>query len=194
MNIFFLSGLVPNSDLPGMSQFETEKTLEKIRKSEVSYINGLTSGYQGEGAKTVLPAKAAAKLSCRLVPNQDPDKVEAGLRAFLEERLPAGLEMEIRSHHGAPGVVVPLESPFVTAASEAIANGFGVKPVFIREGGSIPVVSTFSEKLGIDTLLLGWGLDDDNTHSPNEKFNIEDFHRGIKASAHLWNEISKIQK
>ena len=87
-----------------------------------------------------------------------------------------------------------LDSPFVAAASRAIEKSFGKKPVFMREGGSIPVVRTFHETLGVDTLLLGWGLDDDNTHSPNEKFSLADFHRGIKASAYLWNELSSLAK
>jgi succinyl-diaminopimelate desuccinylase len=95
--------------------------------------------------------------------------------------------------HSATGVLVPLDSPFIEAATKAVESGFGKPPVFIREGGSIPVVTEFHEKLGIDTLLLGWGQDDDNTHSPNEKFSLKDFHRGIKASAHLWEELSKIK-
>lgn len=87
-------------------------------------------------------------------------------------------------------MVVPLESEFMAAAARAIEHGFGQAPVYIREGGSIPVVSTFRNLLGVDTLLLGWGRDDDNTHSPNEKFNLEDFHRGIKSSARLWQELA----
>ena len=155
-------------------------------------LNGIWGGYQGEGAKTVLPARAGAKFSCRRVPNQDPDKVRDSVQKMLEELLPPGLKMEVIHHHGAPGVVVSLDSPYMTAAAEAIGKGFGTKPVFIREGGSIPVVTAFRELLGIDTLLLGWGLDDDNTHSPNEKFSLDDYYRGTKASAHLWQEISKI--
>jgi acetylornithine deacetylase/succinyl-diaminopimelate desuccinylase-like protein len=154
-------------------------------------INGLTSGYQGEGAKTVLPARASAKFSFRLVPNQEPKKITASLRDFLEERLPPGIDMELIDHHGAPGVVVPLDSPYVRAAASAIESGFGRAPVYIREGGSIPIVTTFTNELKADALLLGWGQNDDNTHSPNEKFSLADFHRGIKASAHLWNEIAK---
>jgi succinyl-diaminopimelate desuccinylase len=155
-------------------------------------INGLTSGYQGEGAKTVLPAKASAKFSFRLVPNQDPHKIAALLRTFLEERLPPGIEMELIDHHGAPGVVVPLDSPYIAAAAKAIERGFGRAPVFIREGGSIPIVNTFSRELGADALLLGWGQNDDNTHSPNEKFSLDDYHRGTLASAHLWEELAKV--
>ncbi len=169
-------------------------TLERRWARPTCDVNGLTSGYQGEGAKTVLPARASAKFSFRLVPNQQPDKVAKALEPMLRKLLPPGLKMELISFHGAPGVVVPLESPYMAAASKAIEAGFGRAPVFIREGGSIPVVSTFHEKLGVDTLLLGWGQNDDNTHSPNEKFCLADFHRGIKASAHLWQEISTLKK
>ena len=102
--------------------------------------------------------------------------------------------MEIVEFGGAPGVVVPLESPYVAAAAKAIEHGFGKAPVFIREGGSIPIVGDFRKELGVDTLLLGWGLDDDNTHSPNEKFCLADFHRGIKASAALWGELAAIKE
>ena len=155
-------------------------------------VNGLWSGYQGEGEKTVLPASAGAKFSFRLVPNQCPQQVSDSLDAFLQGMIPPGIEMELIRSHGAPGVVVPLDSPYMRAAAQAIEQGFGVAPVFIREGGSIPVVNTFGELLGVDTLLLGWGLDDDNTHSPNEKFHLADFHRGIKASAYLWRELSRV--
>ena len=155
-------------------------------------INGLTSGYQGEGAKTVLPAKASAKFSFRLVPNQNPVKIAKSLRKFLEDRLPPGIQMELVDHHGAPGVVVSLESPYMTAAAAAIESAFGTAPVFIREGGSIPIVNTFAEELGADVLLLGWGQNDDNTHSPNEKRSLDDYHRGTLASAQLWGEIAKL--
>lgn len=155
-------------------------------------INGLTSGYQGEGAKTVLPARASAKFSFRLVPNQDPAKVTKFLKQFLADRLPPGIRMELIDFHGAPGVVVPLESPYIAAAAAAIEAGFGRAPVYIREGGSIPIVGTFARELDADVLLLGWGQNDDNTHSPNEKFNLADYQRGIKSSAHLWSELAKL--
>jgi acetylornithine deacetylase/succinyl-diaminopimelate desuccinylase-like protein len=140
----------------------------------------------------VLPARASAKFSFRLVPNQEPKKITASLRDFLEERLPPGIDMELIDHHGAPGVVVPLDSPYVRAAASAIESGFGRAPVYIREGGSIPIVTTFTNELKADALLLGWGQNDDNTHSPNEKFCLDDFHRGTLASAHLWEELAKI--
>ena len=100
---------------------------------------------------------------------------------------------EIINHHGAPGVLVSTDTPGVHAAARAVLIGFGTKPVFVREGGTIPVVGLIKEKLGVDTLLLGWGQNDDNLHGPNEKFSIADFHRGIKASAHLLAELSKEQ-
>jgi acetylornithine deacetylase/succinyl-diaminopimelate desuccinylase-like protein len=177
----------------GLRGEEGFTTLERRWARPTFDINGLWSGYQGEGAKTVLPARAGAKFSFRLVPNQDPKKLSAALEKKLRELCPPGIQLELIDFHGAPGVVVPLESPFVTAATKAIEVGFGRKPVFMREGGSIPVVATFHDQLGVDTLLLGWGLDDDNTHSPNEKFSLADFQRGIKASAHLWRHLGELK-
>src|SRR5690606_4375398 len=132
------------------------------------------------------------KFSFRLVPKQDPKKIAESLKTFLQSRCPPGIQMELICFHGGQGVVVPLDSPYMAAAAKAIEAGFGRAPVYIREGGSIPVVSTFHDKLGVDTLLLGWGQNDDNTHSPNEKFCIADYHRGIKASAYLWQELSTV--
>ena len=167
-------------------------TLERRWARPTYDINGIWGGYQGEGEKTILPAKGGAKFSFRLVPNQDPDKITESLREFLMSQSPPGIKLDLNSTHGAPGVVVSLDSPYMTAAARAIEQGFGQSPVFIREGGSIPIVTTFFESLGVDVLLLGWGLDDDNMHSPNEKFSLADFHRGIKASAYLWQELSEI--
>ncbi len=172
---------------------EGYSTLERKWGRPTCDINGLWSGYQGEGAKTVLPARAGAKFSFRLVPKQDPAEITDSLRAYLAGLCPPGIRMELIAFHGAPGVVVPLDSPYMSAASRAIEHGFGTAPKRIREGGSIPVVGTFRELLGVDTLLLGWGLNDDNTHSPNEKFCLADFHRGIKSSAALWREIAVVK-
>ncbi|MCH2183580.1 MAG: dipeptidase [Mariniblastus sp.] len=167
-------------------------TLERRWARPTFDINGMWSGYQGEGAKTVLPAHAGAKFSFRLVPNQDVAKITENLRDMLAQVCPPGIRMELVEHHGAPGFVLPLENPFMQAASNAIEQGFGTKPVMVRSGGSIPVVNSFSSQLNIDTLLLGWGQDDDNPHSPNEKFSLADFHKGIRSSAHLWQEIGKL--
>ncbi len=167
-------------------------TLERRGARPTYDINGLWSGYQGEGAKTILPARAGAKFSFRLVPRQDPKKIAVALEAYLRERAPAGVTLELIAHSGAPGVLTPLDSKYVAAARRAIAHAFGRAPLMIREGGSIPVVGAFHEVLGADTLLLGWGQDDDNTHGPNEKFRLADFHRGIQASARLWDELSRL--
>ncbi|HEV3416236.1 MAG TPA: dipeptidase, partial [Pirellulales bacterium] len=181
-------------DVAGLSGEAGFSTLERRWARPTCDVNGLTSGYQGQGAKTVLPARASAKFSFRLVPNQDPKKISGTLERMLRGLLPPGIKMELIDFHGAPGVVVPLDSPYMAAAIRAIERSFGRKPVFMREGGSIPIVTTFREQLGVDTLLLGWGLDDDNAHSPNEKFNIADFHRGIQASAYLWAELGAVKR
>lgn len=144
--------------------------------------------------KSAISAKAGAKISFRLVPNQDPQKIAAAARQFLLDHRPPGIELEVNIGTTNRGIVVPIDSPYITAASQAIEHSFGKPPVFIREGGSIPIVNAFRDQLGVDTLLLGWGLDDDNTHGPNEKFCLADFHRGIKASAHLWNELSRLSR
>lgn len=175
----------------GATGEEGYTTLERRWARPTFDISGLWSGYQGEGAKTVLPASAGAKFSFRLVPDQDPAKIIAGLKWKLTELCPPGVDLELIDHHGGPGVLVPLESPYMDAAARAIEHAFGRRPVFTREGGSIPIVTAFHQQLKVDTLLLGWGQDDDNTHSPNEKFCLADFHRGIKASARLWEELAK---
>lgn len=178
----------------GLTGEQGFSTLERRWARPTCDVNGLWSGYQGEGAKTVLPEKAGVKISFRLVPNQDPKKVANALESYLESQCPAGIEFELIDMHGAPGVLVPIDNPYMAAARQAIDRGFGTEACFIRTGGSIPVVLKFKESLGIDTLLVGWGQDDDNPHSPNEKFSLDDFHKGIKASACLWEEIANVQK
>ncbi len=166
-------------------------TLERRWARPSFDINGLTAGYQGPGAKTVLPARASAKFSFRLVPDQDPEKITASLEEFLRGQLPPGVTMELKSYHGAKGVLVDENHPYVKAAAEAVSEAFGTAPLFIREGGSIPVVLTFQELFDVPVLLLGWGQNDDNTHSPNEKFSLSDFHLGTRASAYLLDEIAR---
>lgn len=169
-------------------------TLERRWARPTFDINGLTSGYQGEGTKTVLPARASAKFSCRLVPRQQPQEVARHLKAYLAAQIPPGIRWELVVHHGAPGFVLPLDSPYIQAASRAITAGFGTPPVLIREGGSIPIVTEFAQRLHASPLLLGWGQDDDNMHSPNEKFSLDDYLRGTLASAQLWTELAKIDR
>ena len=167
-------------------------TLERRWARPTFDVHGLWSGYQGEGGKTIIPAKASAKLSFRLVPNQCPKRVAQQLRDFVAANTPTGIRIDVVDLHGGPGVVVNPESPYIAAAQQAVAAAFGKQAVLIREGGSIPIVADMVDKLGADVLLLGWGLDDDGAHSPNEKFNIEDYFHGIRASSHLWHELSKV--
>jgi acetylornithine deacetylase/succinyl-diaminopimelate desuccinylase-like protein len=166
-------------------------TLERRWARPTCDVNGLYGGYQGPGPKTVLPCMAGAKLSFRLVPDQDPATVARQFRDHVRSVCPPGVTCEVIEHHGAPAVLVNTDSPGVRAASRAIEAGFGRAPVFMREGGSIPVVGLIKTQLGVDTLLLGWGQNDDNLHGPNEKFCLADFHRGIKAGAHLFAELAK---
>jgi acetylornithine deacetylase/succinyl-diaminopimelate desuccinylase-like protein len=154
-------------------------------------VNGLLSGYTGEGPKTIIPSLAMAKITCRLVPNQNADKLVQSLKEFLTEQSPPGIELEFIDFHGCGGIICDTESDYMTAARSAIEQSFGTAPVMIREGGSIPVVSTFREILKIDTLLLGWGQNTDNLHSPNERFSLSDFHRGTLASALLLDEMKQ---
>ncbi|MFQ5654705.1 MAG: dipeptidase [Planctomycetota bacterium] len=165
-------------------------TLERKWARPTLDVNGLLCGYTGEGAKTVLPSRAMAKFSMRLVPDQDPGRIREATIAHLESICPPTVAMEITCHHGAEPILVDPRGPFMQRAVRAVERGFGKKPVFIREGGSIPVVSTLKSALGVDTVLLGLGLPDDNTHSPNEKFNLDDFQRGIETAAYLLEELA----
>lgn len=166
-------------------------TLERRWARPTFDVHGLMGGYQGEGGKTVIPSWAGAKISFRLVPNQDPKQVGEQLRAFLATHTPPGVRVELIDLHGGRGVVVNPHSKFMQGAVAAVEDGFGVKPVLIREGGSIPIVAQMVDTLKCDVLLIGWGLDDDGAHSPNEKFCLEDFYRGIRASSRLWHTLAQ---
>lgn len=156
-------------------------------------INGIYGGYAGEGPKTIIPSTATAKITCRLVPNQDAAQLTAVLKKHLESICPESVTVEFTDFHGCDGVVFNTSGPFFKAACQSIEHAFGKQPVFIREGGSIPVVATFQEIFGVETLLLGWGLNSDNLHSPNEHFHLENFYRGTLASARLWQELAPQQ-
>jgi acetylornithine deacetylase/succinyl-diaminopimelate desuccinylase-like protein len=177
--------------VPALTGEAGYSTLERKWARPTCDVNGLFGGYAGPGPKTVLPCKAGAKLSFRLVPDQDPATVERRFRDHVARVCPPGVTYEILTHHGAPAVRVDVDTPGVRAAVRAVEAGFGTRPVFIREGGSIPVVGLIKQHLRVDTLLLGWGQSDDNLHGPNEKFALADFHRGIKSSAHLFEELAR---
>lgn len=153
-------------------------------------VNGIWGGFSGEGAKTIIPGRAGAKVSMRLVPDQDPVKITRIFREFVASNTPAGVKITVTDLHGADPVLVSRQTPTMRAAARAIEAGFGRKPVFIREGGSIPVVNLIKKHLGQENiLLLGWGCPDDGAHSPNERFSLDDFHRGIRSVAALFYEI-----
>lgn len=154
-------------------------------------INGLTSGYQGEGSKTIVPAWARAKLTMRLVPRQIPLKIINSARKFLFKNCPPTVRLEIQSGHGAEPYLVSPTGPQAKAALRALKAAFGHEPVLMREGGSIPIVNQFKKYLGAETLLLGLALPDDNAHSPNEKFDLRCFAKGQLMSAHLWQELAR---
>ena len=164
--------------------------LEKIWARPTCDVNGMLGGYTGTGAKTVLPARASAKISFRLVPDQDPEAAAEQFRAYLHGIVPAGCRWELIVHHGAPAIRVPTDSPYLRAAREALENAYGREALLIGCGGSIPVVGVMKEVLGIDSLLMGVGLDDDGMHSPNEKFEVTCFERGIKSHAALLEEFA----
>ncbi len=154
-------------------------------------VNGIWGGFSGEGAKTIIPARAGAKVSMRLVPNQKPNRINALFREFIEKLTPPGVQVRVKELHGAEPVLISRDQPSVRAAERAIEVGFGRAPVFIREGGSIPIVNLLTEILGSDSILMmGWGSPDDGAHSPNERFFLEDFHRGIRSAAALFYELS----
>jgi acetylornithine deacetylase/succinyl-diaminopimelate desuccinylase-like protein len=153
-------------------------------------INGLTSGYQGEGSKTIIPSWASAKITIRLVPNQKPQKIARLVQQHLRKLCPPTVRLEIEAGHGGEPYLVAPEGRQVQAGLRALRRAFGYEPILIREGGSIPIVIDFKKILHAETLLLGLSLPDDNPHSPNEKFDLKVFATGIRMGAYLWQELA----
>ncbi|MCA9968995.1 MAG: M20/M25/M40 family metallo-hydrolase, partial [Anaerolineales bacterium] len=144
-------------------------------------FHGLVGGYTGAGGKTVLPAHVHAKFSMRLVPDQEPEEIGRLVEAYVRDMLPPGIRLEMH-YHGAPASITDYTIPALQAAAGAYDSAFGKPPVFMREGGSIPVVGQFQAHLGLETVLMGFGLRDDRIHSPNERFYLPNFYRGIETS------------
>lgn len=173
----------------GLKELHGEKgynTLERATARPTLDVNGLWSGYQGEGAKTVLPAKAGAKVSMRLVPNQDHKKVAQLFTEYVQSIAPDSVDVEVKEHHGGYPVVVDLDFYGLKAAAKAFEDVYQKEVLFSREGGSIPIVADFKKVLGVNSILMGFGLTKDALHSPNESFSLKDFHRGIKTSARFF--------
>lgn len=165
-------------------------TLERLWTRPTCEVNGLLSGYTGEGAKTVLPSTAMAKVSCRLVPDQDPQTVERLLKAHVEKVAPAGVTATATALHGGRPWRAELDGPLYDAAREALAAAFGREPVIVGEGGSIPVVNDFARILGAPVLLMGFGLPGENAHAPDEWISVDNFRRGMRAAAVLYQRLA----
>jgi acetylornithine deacetylase/succinyl-diaminopimelate desuccinylase-like protein len=155
-------------------------------------VNGIWGGYIGKGAKTVLPSKASAKISCRLVPDQTPEDITEKLRRHFEKHVPDTVTLDFKDLHGGHGAVVDTNIPAMQAAADALEGVYGKRPFFTREGGSIPVVADLKNILGIDTVLMGFGLDSDAIHSPNESFGLDRFHEGIQASIRFMHAYARM--
>src|SRR5690606_5467698 len=155
-------------------------TIERTGIRPTLEVNGIWGGYIGEGAKTVLPSKAHAKISMRLVPNQDSDAITKLFTQHFESIAPEYVFVKVTPHHGGQPAVTPTDSAAYRAAEKAIEEAFGKKPIPTRGGGSIPIVSLFENELGLKTVLMGFGLDSDNLHSPNEKYDIANYLKGIE--------------
>ena len=168
-------------------------TLERLWTRPSLDINGLWGGFQGEGAKTVIPAEAHAKVSMRLVPDQTPAEIEKKLTRHLKAVAPKSIDVEVRSLHGGDPWLSSPDHPAMQAASRAMQRAFGRKAVFVREGGSIPVVATFDRLLKVPCVLMGIGLHDDNLHAPNEKIDLDQFFGGIQAATFLMEELGASQ-
>ena len=154
-------------------------------------VNGLLSGYIGEGAKTVLPAKAMAKISMRLVPYQDDQAVEEQLKEYFRRNAPPTVRWEVKTQSSGPAVLMQRDTPSITAAVTALEATFGVKPVFKLEGGSVPVAGLMQDLLGAESVLMGFGLPDDNLHSPNEKFHLPNYYRGIETFIRFFTAMAQ---
>jgi acetylornithine deacetylase/succinyl-diaminopimelate desuccinylase-like protein len=167
-------------------------TLERVWSRPTCDLNGIWGGYTGPGSKTVIPATASAKLSCRLVPDQDPERILEGLREFLDARTPADCHWEIATHGLSPAIRLPADSPYLRAAKQALEAVFERPPLMVGMGGSIPAVEAIKRLLGMDSLLVGFGLKDDLVHSPNEKFELRCFEAGMRTHTRLLAELARL--
>jgi acetylornithine deacetylase/succinyl-diaminopimelate desuccinylase-like protein len=177
----YLSGM----GAPALTGEKGFTTLERRWARPTLDVNGLHGGFTGDGASTVIPAKVMAKVSMRIVPDQDPDKVSRAFDEAVKRVAPEGVRVEVITHNKCSAYVSPMESKGMTAAAKALEKGFGKAPVFIREGGTLPILPLFKEVLGAESIMMGFCMPDCNAHGPNEYFAISDFHNGAKSAAHF---------
>ncbi|MFW5944855.1 MAG: M20/M25/M40 family metallo-hydrolase, partial [Bacteroidota bacterium] len=178
----------------GIEEVEGEAgytTLERTGIRPSLDVNGMWSGYTGEGAKTILPATASAKISMRLVPNQDHKKIADLFKDHIQSIAPNSVKVEVNELHGGQGYVCPIDLPAYEAASEAMEESLGKKPIPVRSGGSIPIIATFEQVLNIKSILLGFGLEADAIHSPNESFPLDQFYKGIETIARFYQKYAE---
>ncbi len=177
--------------VPAFAGEEGYSLLERRWGRPTLDVNGLWGGFQGEGAKTIIPSEAHAKVSMRLVADQDPDDIVAKVRRHVADVTPAGVEVSIREMHHATPVRISPDAPAVKAANRALEATFGRAPVAVHSGGTIPVIAIFDEVLGVPSVLMGFGLRTENLHAPNEHFHLENLHRGVEASTRYWYEVAE---
>ncbi|NNF19563.1 MAG: M20/M25/M40 family metallo-hydrolase, partial [Flavobacteriaceae bacterium] len=181
----------------GIEEVKGEKgfsTIERVGIRPSLDVNGIWGGYTGEGAKTVLPSKAYAKISSRLVPHQDSEKVANMIKNYFVENAPKSVKVDVKFHHGGTPAVISIESIGYRAASKAFEETWGKTPIPTREGGSIPIVALFMEELGVEPILMGFGLDSDAIHSPNEHYGLFNFYRGIETISHFYRFFTEMSK
>jgi acetylornithine deacetylase/succinyl-diaminopimelate desuccinylase-like protein len=167
-------------------------TLERVWARPTLDCNGIEGGFQGEGEKTIIPARASAKISCRLVPHQEPEEIAQKLGDYLRAIAPPGVRVTVKNMPGGRPYLAPTDHPVFELAKRAFAKAFGRPTVFIREGGSIPFVRTIADATGKPCLLMGFGQPDENAHAPNEWLDLENYHLGIKSAAYLYDELAKL--
>ena len=189
---FSLDNYKAHLDIADVQGEEGYSTLERTSIRPTLDVNGIWGGYIGEGAKTVLPSKAFAKISMRLVPNQDSAKITKLFQQHFESIAPASVKVKVKPHHGGEAAVTPTDSIAYKAAEQAMETTFGKRPIPLRSGGSIPIVTMFEQVLGIKTVLMGFGLDSDAIHSPNEHFAIENYLKGIETIPHFYKNFTEL--
>ena len=176
---------------PALTGEPEYSVFERLWARPTMEVHGIRGGFTGEGAKTVIPARATAKVSMRMVPNQNPEKIIAAYKKFVADNTPAGIQTEVRVLSWGPAIMVNPDHPAIHVAAQSFRDILGKETVFIRSGGSIPIVGDFAKHLGIPTILMGFGLPDDGLHSPNEKYKVANYYAGIMTIAHFFEQYGQ---